>query len=59
MLGGEPDFAEVPTMGIKDFLQGYNPDDQVYLTVVETSEGELPADKLRMLLCDAKIAARP
>jgi hypothetical protein len=41
-------------MGIKDFFQSYNPDDLIYLTVVETSEGELPEGQLRMLLCDAK-----
>ena len=41
-------------MGIKNLFQGYNPDDQIYLTVAETSEGELPAGQLRMLLCDAK-----
>jgi len=41
-------------MGIKDFFQGYNPGDYIYLTVVETSEGELPEGQLRMLLCDAK-----
>ena len=41
-------------MGIKDLFQGYNPDDRIYLTVVETPEGELPPDQLRMLLCDAR-----
>ncbi len=41
-------------MALKDLFRKYDPAAQIYLTVVDTPEAELPPDQLRMLLCDAK-----
>ena len=37
-------------MALKDLFRKYDPAAQIYLTVVDTPEAELPPDQLRLVL---------